>query len=974
MRPEDIIGGLTPAQDHDPDQELRGRVVRYAFRVERTTEAGNVVAEGHTPPLATGDEVSASAEKSVGDEHGRFLWRAQTPGDREIPQWHTGAAPAVTTEASRDLRAGIPIDQSRTRAVAQLLTTDAAQKRVRVRPVGDVAFAPDGKFREIDAALPGVLAALPKGYPGVVLVTTNVTKQEELFVPAGGGPLIAVDHAGDPSLATLVSDLTDEDELDPDRRARLHTMMRVVRVGKAIGLAQNNALAWQLKAASRDGFSGGGIVIDRPGASLLPPPAPTPPPPATRGDDAASQYGAVTNLANYTPPPAHEGQVGGVTQLGGTRTRAPAPATTPGSQTAPATTTPPSITRPGPSSAAVVAAMTARLSGLIDVGDHDDQHRLGTTLDGEPINSGHLPVGFLVRGGRGDGPIDIDIGTPYTNPPSWPFRTKVYIRWDPDVEHGWVGGKRRGKWRAEGEGPFYMPDPPRKPPPPPRRPPPPPPPGIRIGRDYPVTPTPPKPDTRPAWLIALELRLGVRAGSLGFSGTLALTPEQYEAALAAGLIDEQGNVVGALPIQKQDTHDKAGAYPTAVQKVRFAGGLVFRANPTADGAPNATGEDGPIDGGVTAAVLVQLGQAPDVAQLLPYGAGSGTIDGFDSTILPSGEAVAAGGLVVAPAGTTVKKIKEGRSDCSGRKAYITFPPCHARQAFGTPAPDGTITDGFETQAEVGGATQTTTHRDSDGALGADLSFGADGSVLARNAGGDAVLSAADGLLAAAEVTSTPAAAPPGTGGFFTEAALPYHIDDAGNVTALGGSTGGGGMVAFPSGESEDGPAGGEQFDRIEWGPFGRPYVSGNFLFSGTPDFTWAEEDQNGRNGSYVSVPFSGEDGDIEYRFKGAGMPVDADGLTTGVSMTHKLTKADFTGDDPIITLSVIDPDDGSTLASATRTPSTNDTDYHTLTIPPEDLVGLVAGDMLEIVVSAAHGSPAGGGSTATFKFSALGVR
>lgn len=730
----DIRSGIIPLQDFDKDQELNGRVVAYAFRVDHTAASGNVVAEGHSPPHLSGDELSSSPEPSAGDVLGGLLWRAQSKALRLIPGW-SFAWPAVTTEASRDLRNEEERPERQAGGTSVLRRgprLDPADQRVKVRPVKNLAFAPDERFREIDAALDGDLPGLPKGYPGVLLTTTNERKQEELFLPAGGAPLVAVDHAGDPSLATLVSDLNDKDEIDKDRRARLHTMMRVVRMNPTLSaLAQpgNNALAWQLKNALQDNYAGGGLVIDF--ASAQPTSFAVDPNPWTVGPTEKfesgetqsrsgagvldSPIGAVTNLADYA-----------------TRTR--------GGPATPPTTT---RTRPNKPPAAgagmIVGVASAKHSGPFDVGFANDKHRMGVTKDGEPINPVHLPPSTLWAANElQDGPLDFDLAQPYTHPPNWPFRAPVHLRWDPGVTHEWVGGQAQGRWRFESEVPWYLPDPqppppppppqpPRKPPPPqppppfpPRQPPPPGGPQIQLARPEYFTPIPGKTGgvVRPQWVAELERRLGLKAGSIGAASNVVedgvristatsadFTPEQWAEARRKGFVDEDGVLTNAVggpgqPAHKAEDAPISGKIPTMLQLVRFTSGQVFRAFGTADGTPNVTGYGGLEQ--VSRATRNLMDKGPDVAVLSPFAQGNGEQLGFTKAFLGNGDQVAQGGVIFGPAGVRTKDILAGTAADSGRQAMMVFPEAQGAVGFGQPyLPTGKIRDGVALRADGG---------------------------------------------------------------------------------------------------------------------------------------------------------------------------------------------------------------------------------------------------------------------------------
>lgn len=82
---------------------------------------------------------------------------------------------------------------------------------------------------------------VPNGTPGVILSATNESQQEDLFFPSTPW-LVAVNVNGDPTFGTIVFDINDANELDPDRGAHLQAALRVVKEP----LGKENSLAFQL--------------------------------------------------------------------------------------------------------------------------------------------------------------------------------------------------------------------------------------------------------------------------------------------------------------------------------------------------------------------------------------------------------------------------------------------------------------------------------------------------------------------------------------------------------------------------------------------------------------------------------------------------------------------------------------------------------------------------------------------------------
>lgn len=270
------------------------------------------------------------------------------------------------------------------------------------------------------------------------------TQQDTLFFPSDG-KLVAVNYAGDPATASLVYDLDAQDRPDPARRARLHSMVRVVRPG-AGGRAKfsgANALAWQLGRAGQDGLEGLGLCADHTERAL-------------------------------TVVPGAAAQALGIVAQGGATTSV------------------------GPASRVILAAFGAAARGPLEVGDRKDKHRIGTTRDGEPILAGHLATQAFYRGGIGDGPLEFQ-DEKYSSPRRLPFRTRVHLRWDEREAYDFFGTELKGIWRWEAETFFGFP--PRIPitdPPPPWVPPnKPPPPVITTPPGVPGKPPPPNIPTTP---------------------------------------------------------------------------------------------------------------------------------------------------------------------------------------------------------------------------------------------------------------------------------------------------------------------------------------------------------------------------------------------------------------------------------------------------------------------------------------------
>lgn len=92
----------------------------------------------------------------------------------------------------------------------------------------------------------------PPGSLGIVLSSSNENQQEDIFHPTDGR-LIAVNVNGDWEYGTVVYDLNEKSEVDPERGARLQSAFRVIKEP----LGTNNAIAFQLGPSGQEDSGGG---------------------------------------------------------------------------------------------------------------------------------------------------------------------------------------------------------------------------------------------------------------------------------------------------------------------------------------------------------------------------------------------------------------------------------------------------------------------------------------------------------------------------------------------------------------------------------------------------------------------------------------------------------------------------------------------------------------------------------------------
>lgn len=214
--------GYWPLQHHDNSFTLRGRRRMAGVRVHPAD------GKNFTPGRST-----------YGDVQGGLLWE-ENPGARDnLHSWFLTGAPAVNTGGGGTGGGGwVPIRQR-----------------------GAVA---DGRYRGKDPALPAWATALrfPKSYTATVTSGTEEYEQHENLHPDYLG-LFAVNKAGDPAIGSPVYDLTDANEPDPNRMARLQSAWTVVDLTPGGCSVSGKALALNIgRGGRKDGGSGHLILCD----------------------------------------------------------------------------------------------------------------------------------------------------------------------------------------------------------------------------------------------------------------------------------------------------------------------------------------------------------------------------------------------------------------------------------------------------------------------------------------------------------------------------------------------------------------------------------------------------------------------------------------------------------------------------------------------------------------------------------------
>lgn len=631
---------------------------------------------------------------SVGEVRGSLLWRAT---DRGLHAWSVAWAAVTTGPTKRQEVPTRPGTVTRTQVDAgeggpQVARGDTA----KVRPARDGEFAADDRYDELEASVPPQGDALPKGTPGVVLLATDEREQVALFLPAGYR-LVAVNRAGDPSISSLVSDLTAESEIDQDRRAPLHSALRVIRLapGSPV-LSGDQVLAHQLTTSGQDGISGHGLWYGR---ELIATPQTTPPPKhpdqQVREDEQAvtSHYGKITGpheLIDRLQRATQQGegdQHGGAT-VGGGQTRERARTQDQLDQTRTRDQTREregEQTRERPQLGYAVGATSAEAGGPFDVGGPDCPHQVGATQDGETIRSMHLSTDAYFRGAGGDGPFLFEGG--YEDPGPQPWKSRAHIAWDAAFPHPHPTGNKPGRWRVWSESLLIPPEeeetwlPPEGDPPP-------------LGD--PPGGGPPRGDPPPG---------GGAEGGAGDSG-----PQGWTAGYPGGDPFVEGHGIPTLPLggsifdapktlaASRTAYVRADVHPderrrfAAASYMLAAPGIALRATPYAQGEVDYTRSSE-----LSRDARRKLQRLPLTLEILAHAAGDGTALGYQADMVGRTPVASAGGAVVAPPGTTLQQVL-AQEETGAAKIWL---PPGMQLGFGYPDPRAALLGGIAVGAAGG---------------------------------------------------------------------------------------------------------------------------------------------------------------------------------------------------------------------------------------------------------------------------------
>lgn len=429
---------------------------------------------------------------TFGPVHGGLLWYANRAAGGRIPLWGHAFAARLS---DRPVGNVAPFEKQ------AIGLGGAAGFAIPIRqPNAKGQLVEDASLVSAPVWTPNGIQ-VPSGTSGVVVPGTSQDEQYGIFLPAFTG-LVADYFGGAPYglMSTPVWDIKpDTGELDPDRRAPLHRLIRTFKIPSygltglsgaephlstvSKGESLGNSLAIQL-GRDTDGLGGFGFVADRGDFSLasvelwqnelfgaqlevefrngvfwrgIEQSVSSFLGHATTGTsiDRAAQTLRTKGIAvdvvngNYTVlgVAGHSNTFQSPRELAIQEYKKKVEAARAQGQEG--------------DGKQVLASLSCWLGGFVDVGLKSDIHYNGSTEDGERLNAAHISTQALFRhplhgqpGASGpiggDGPLEFDIlrGYPQVSQPAAGFATPVHLVWDPNEKHSWGNGRAgRGLWR-----------------------------------------------------------------------------------------------------------------------------------------------------------------------------------------------------------------------------------------------------------------------------------------------------------------------------------------------------------------------------------------------------------------------------------------------------------------------------------------------------------------------------------------------
>ncbi|MBX3467188.1 MAG: tail fiber protein [Planctomycetes bacterium] len=236
-------GGWWPLQHHDPERAVGDRQIMGAVRLH---------------PIES-DSIQPPARSTYGDIQGGLFWE-ESQGRRDYLHSWWLTSPAVLSQSGPALPSALTSRLRLPNGVQAGAPTPGGGWLPYRRTDEDGHQEPDDRYTRKGPSAPKWAEdqVFPRGWPGIIAAGSDETAQHEALIPGAWG-LVAVNHAGDPKAGTSVYDLDAQGQ--PDRRARLQSLVSVVQFGAEVG-AGSAALGLQLGRGGRlDGTSALGYML-----------------------------------------------------------------------------------------------------------------------------------------------------------------------------------------------------------------------------------------------------------------------------------------------------------------------------------------------------------------------------------------------------------------------------------------------------------------------------------------------------------------------------------------------------------------------------------------------------------------------------------------------------------------------------------------------------------------------------------------
>lgn len=245
---------------------------------------------GREPPEAGGRFIDQGT--SIGNVMPAFLWPKDT---RPAPAHFIGAAPAMITGTPPAVPSKAPatsgggggvtrsggtvqsggglagnphssVYQPQVEPTAKSKTTALPAESIgSMIPVKGTAMWEDRRFLPVGYATPldpggggDLWPVFPKGLYGIAMPTSDEIQQTNLFFPCDPR-LFAINYGDEPAMGSIVCDTDENDEIDPNRTARLQSAFRVIRSPYN---STANSIALQIGRSGNDDCLGG-LVFDK---------------------------------------------------------------------------------------------------------------------------------------------------------------------------------------------------------------------------------------------------------------------------------------------------------------------------------------------------------------------------------------------------------------------------------------------------------------------------------------------------------------------------------------------------------------------------------------------------------------------------------------------------------------------------------------------------------------------------------------